>query len=225
MARRTQERHQGAEAAPQGPAEKERPFRLGLIVFAIAIVIAGGLVVYMFGSRTQPTPPPTSSQASNPPTAAPTQAAPSIGPGVPATTYNDFAALPPPQQQTVMQQAIDHYDAVLGQAYRTLDPSLLPTVATGAQLQVVQQSLQKAIQNHQPESDESAVTILHIVLSPRPYSFVSIDIQATETAQYLDPKTLAPVGSTNTSTGRSSFSFVIQDGVWKVSEHIQEPTS
>jgi hypothetical protein len=224
MARRTQERHQGVEAGPHGPAEKERPFRLGLIAFAVAIVIAGGLIVYVLGSRTQPTPPLPSSQASSPPTAAPTQILPSVTPA-PATTYDDFAALPPPQQQTVMLQAIDHYNAVLGQAYRNLDPSLLPTVATGAQLQVVQQSLQKAIQNHQPESDESAVTILHIVLSPRPYSFVSIDIQATETAQYLDPKTLAPVGSPNTSTGRSSFSFVIQDGVWKVSEHIQEPTS
>jgi len=166
MARRTQERHQGAEAVPQGPAEKERPFRLGMIVFAIAIIIAGGLVVYVFGSRTHPTPPLPGSQASSPPTAAPTQAAPSIGPGVPATTYDDFAALPPYQQQAVMQQAIDHYDAVLGQAYRNLDPSLLPTVATGAQLQVVQQSLQAAVQKHQPEAGETQATILHIVLSP-----------------------------------------------------------
>jgi hypothetical protein len=225
MARRTQERHQGAEAAPQGPAEKERPFRLGLIAFAVAIVIAGGLIVYVLGSRTQPTPPLPSSQASSSPTAAaPTQILPSVGPA-PATTYDDFAALPPPQQQTVMQQAIDHYDAVLGQAYRNLDPSLLSTVATGAQLQVVQQSLQKAIQNHQPETGDTAATILHILLSPRPYSFVSIEVQATETDQYLDPKTLLPVGTPRTSTARSTFSFVIQDGVWKVSEHIQEPAS
>ena len=124
-----------------------------------------------------------------------------------------------------MKQAIDHYDAVLGQAYRDLDPSSLPTVATGAQLQVVQQSLQAAIQKHQPEAGETQATILHIVLSPRPYNFVSIDIQATETDQFLDPKTLQPIGTPRTSAARSSFSFVIQDGVWKVSEHIQEPTS
>src|SRR6266446_5092658 len=149
MARRTQERHQGAEAAPQGPPEKERPFRLGLIAFAVAIVIAGGLVVYVSGSRTQPTPPP-STQASSPPTAAPTQILPSVGPA-PATTYDDFAALPWPQQQTVMQQAIDHYSAVVAEAFRTLNPALLPQIATGGELPVLQKGLQTAIQKHQPE--------------------------------------------------------------------------
>jgi hypothetical protein len=221
MARRTQERHQGAEAAPQGPAEKERPFRLGLIVFAIAIVIAGGFVVYMFGSRTQPTPLP-SSQASSPPTAAvPTQILPSVGPA-PATTYDAFAALPSPQQQSVMQQAIAHYSAVVAQAFRTLDPALLPQVATGGELPVLQKGLQTAIQKHQPESLEGQATILHIVLSPKPYNFVSIDVQGTGSDQYLDPTTLQPIGTPSTTALRSSFSLVIEDGVWKVSEHIQE---
>jgi hypothetical protein len=221
MARRTQERHQGAEAAPQGAAEKERPFRLGLIVFAIAIVIAGGLIVYVLGSRTHPTPPVPSTQASSPPTAAPTQILPSVGPA-PATTYDAFAALPSPQQQTVMQQAIDHYSAVVAEAFRTLNPALLPQVATGGELPVLQKGLQTAIQKHQPESLESQATILHIVLSPKPYNFVSIDVQGTGSDQYLDPTTLQPTGTPSTTSLRSSFSLVIENGVWKVSEHIQE---
>ena len=224
MARRTQERHQGAEAAPQGSAEKERPFRWGLIVFAIVAVIAGGVVVYLLGSRTHPSPPLPSSQASSPPTAVPTQTLPSVGPA-PATTYDAFAALPSPQQQTVMQQAIQHYLDVADEAFRTFDPTSLPQVATGRQLVVLQQSLQSAIQKQQPISYQDSPTLLHIVLSPRPYSFVSIEIQGNETGQYLDPKTLRPVGTPTTTAARSTYSFVIQDGVWKVSDHIQEPTS
>src|SRR5437879_504236 len=168
MARRTQERHQGADAAPQGPAENERPFRLGLIVFAIAIVIAGGLVVYVFGSRTQPNRPLPSTQASSPPTGAPTQPAPSIGPGVPATTYDDFAALPSPQQQTVMQEAIQHYLDVTNEAFRTLNPALLPQVATGGELPVLQRSVQDVIQKNQPVDYPGSTTHLNLVLYPRP---------------------------------------------------------
>jgi len=224
MARRTQERHQGVEAGPQGPPEKERPFRLGLIVFAVVIVFAGGLVVYLFGFRTHPAPPLPSTQASSPPTAAPTQLVPSVGPA-PATTYDAFAALPSPQQQAVMQQAIDHYLAVVADTFMHLNPGLLPEVATGAQLQVLQQAVQGAIQKHQPVSEQGAATILHIVLSPRPYTFVSIDVRGTGTDQYLDPTTLQPIGTPNTTTSRSSFSFVIENGVWKVSEHIQEQAS
>lgn len=200
---------------------KERPFRWALLVFAIVIIVAGGVVVYVLGSRTKPAPPLPSTQASNPPTALPTQILPSVGPA-PATTYDDFAALPSPQQQTVMLQAIDHYSAVVAEAFRTLNPALLPQVATGGELPVLQKGLQTAIQKHQPENLESQATILHIVLSPRPYSFVSIDVQGTGSDQYLDPTTLQPVGTPSTTTLRSSFSLVIEDGVWKVSEHIQE---
>ena len=225
MARRTQERHQGVEAGPQGLAEEERPFRWGLLVFAIVIVVAGGLVVYVLGSRTQPTRPLPGSQASSsPPAAPPTQLVPSVGPA-PATTYDDFAALSSYEQQAVMQQAIDHYLAVVADTFMHLNPALLPQVATGAQLQVLQQAVQQAIQKHQPVSEQGSATILHIVLSPRPYSFVSIDVRGTGIDQYLDPTTLQPVGTPNTTTSRSSFSFVIENGVWKVSEHIQEQAS
>jgi hypothetical protein len=225
MAKRTQERHQGVEAAPQGPAEKERPFWLGWIAFAVVVAVVVGLVWVMYVPQHQLTTPLPGSQASSPPTAAPTQAAPSIGPGVPATTYNDFAALPSPQQQAVMQQAIDHYLAVVADTFMHLNPALLPEVATGAQLQVLQQAVQGAIEKHQPVSEQGAATILHIVLSPRPYTFVSIDVRGTGTDQYLDPTTLQPIGTPNTTTSRSSFSFVIENGVWKVSEHIQEQAS
>jgi hypothetical protein len=224
MAKRTQERHQGVEAAPQGLPEKQRPFWLGWIAFAVVVAVVVGLVWVMYVPHHQPTTPLPGSQASSPPTAGSTQLVPSVGPA-PATTYDDFAALPSPQQQAVMQQAIDHYVDVTNEAFRTLNPALLPQVATGGELPVLQQSLESAIQKNQPVDYQGSTTILHIVLSPRPYSFVSIDTQSTETGQYLDPKTHQPVGSPSTSTARSSFSFVIQNGVWKVSEHIQEPTS
>jgi hypothetical protein len=124
-----------------------------------------------------------------------------------------------------MQEAIQHYLDVTNEAFRTLNPALLPQVATGGELPVLQRSVQDAIQKNQPVDYQGSTTLLHIVLSPRPYNFVSIEIQGTETGQYLDPKTLKPIGTPSTTTARSTFSFVIQDGVWKVSEHIQEPSS
>jgi hypothetical protein len=222
MAKRTQERHQGVEAAPQGPPEKQRPFWLGWIAFAVVVAVVVGLVWVMYVPHHQPTTPLPGSQTSNPPTAVPpTQLVPSVGPA-PATTYDDFAALPSPQQQAVMEQAIHHYFDVTNEAFRTLNPALLPQVATGGELPVLQQALQKAIQNHQPDTEQDQITILRIVLSPRPYTFISIDTQGTSTQQYLDPTSLQPIGSPTTTSGHSSFSLVIENGVWKVSEHIQE---
>lgn len=218
MAKRTEERQPGVEVPAEAPVHPQGPFWLGWGALALALAVGIGLVAYMSVHATHaPRPAPAGSQA--PPAAS---SAPALGPGVPATTYADFAALPPIQQRAVMQQAIDHYGAVLADAIRRLDPSRLPQVATGAQLQVLQQTLQGAIDRHQPQDVQNQDTILRIVMSPQPYSFVSVDGQGTEIDQALDPKTLQPIGSPTTTTAHSSLSFVIEEGVWKVSEHIDE---
>lgn len=209
---------------PPGAGEKEGPFWLGWIALAIVLAAGVGLFVYMSthpGAKPAPVsnPPPAAS-----PSAPSASSAPITG-GVPATTYADFAALPGPQQIAVMQQVIDHYGEVVALASRTLDPNVLPRVATGAQLQALQKNLQPFIQYGHPVDDRSQAKILHLAMSPAPYSFVSIDVQATGTDQYLDPKTLQPIGTPKATSGRSSFSFVIEDGIWKAGEHIQEPSS
>lgn len=133
-----------------------------------------------------------------------------------------FAALPPAQQQAEMQQAIDAYDAAVGQAFRTLNEFFLPEVATGDELGVLQKNLETSIRNRQPESEQGQAKVLTVVMSPQPYRWVSIDVQATATDQYLDPTTLKPIGTPQTGSLRSSFTLVIENGVWKVGEHIQD---
>jgi hypothetical protein len=229
MARRTEgptkEGSGPDQLPPSAPPTQERPFWLGWAALIIVIVVGVGLVVFL-STRPGGKPLPLNSA---PPGASPSAPAPSVAPslpaGVPATTYAAFAALPPTQQKAVMQEAIDNYSKVVAQAFRTLDPGLLPHIATGGELGVLQQELQVAVQNHQPQSLQSQASILNIVMSPQPYSFVSINVQGTGTDQDLDPTTLQPIGTPNTSTVTSSFSLVIEDGVWKVSQHIQEPTS
>jgi hypothetical protein len=184
----------------------------------VAAATGGWLI--LGGGRTQAHHPTPGKSA----TAPAASAAPSLPAPVPATTFEAFAALSSEQQQAVMQAAVDRYGAVVGQVFQTFDGSLLPQVATGDELGVLQQDLQTAIKNGYPTVDHSQVTILSIALSPKPYSFVSVHIQATGTDQYLDPKTLQPLGTPAPSSGTSSYSFVIDGGVWKVSEHIQDAT-
>src|SRR5216683_78905 len=135
MAKRTEERHQRVEVPAEAPARPQGPFWLGWGALALVLAVGVGLFTYMSVHTTHSPPPP---PASSPPAAS---SAPALGPGVPATTYADFAALAAIQQRAVMQQAIDHYGAVLADAIRRLDASRLPQVATGAQLQVLQQTL------------------------------------------------------------------------------------
>src|SRR5882672_3003203 len=76
--------------------------------------------------------------AAAPPAATPT--APASAPAM-ASSVTAFAALPADQKKVQMQQAIDRYNAVIDQAYRKLDLTLLPEVTTGPELQVQQQQL------------------------------------------------------------------------------------
>ncbi|GAC1371407.1 MAG: hypothetical protein NVSMB32_15560 [Actinomycetota bacterium] len=90
-------------------------------------------------------------------------------------------------------------------AAAAMNATRIPEVATGRQLPVVQHSLQQAIQQHQRVAGHSEGTILRAALSSQPYGFVSVDTQGTETEQYLDPKTMAPIGSQRPqAAGRAS---------------------
>jgi hypothetical protein len=206
---------------PHPPSGRERPSWLPWVALVIVAAVGGGLVWYVSPSETRPQP-----VQSSPTTSSSTGASATLAPGVPATTYAAFAALPPAQQQATMQQAMAHYSAVLYEAYRTLNPGLLPQIASGPELQVLQQNLAAAVQADRPGTGTSSFTILHITMSPQPFTFVSVDAQGTDVDQYLDPRTLLPIGTPNTTTTRSSYSFVIDAGVWKVQNDIQEqPTS
>lgn len=221
MARRTEARPDvgpPGQVPPVPPSEPHRPFWLGWIALVVVVLVALGGVGYLVLSGRGGHPQPANSPASKPTPGA----SDSVGPGVPATTYADFAALAPAQQQATMQQALAHYSAVLYEAYKTLNPALLPQIATGAELQVLQQDLGAAIQANRPGTGTSSFQILHILISPQPYSFVSVDFQGTDVDQYLDPKTLLPIGTPSTTTARRSFSLVIDGGVWKVRDNIEE---
>ena len=118
-----------------------------------------------------------------------------------------------------MQKAMNAAGEVISQVSRTLNASLLSEVATGAELQVLQQGL--AQQQGRPESVTGTGTVLTVTASP-PLGFVSVQVQGTETDQWLDPTTLHPTGNPVSGSTVSSYSLVIDGGVWKVSEHIQE---
>jgi len=133
-----------------------------------------------------------------------------------------FALLPPDQQKAIMQQVLDHGDAVLNEAYSTLNPALLPQILTGPALQVDQQQLKGLIQRNQPETSTGTGQVLHVIASAQ-FGFISVDYQGTETDYLLDPKTHQPVGTpTTVGPGRQSLTIVDEDGVWKVKEIIQE---
>lgn len=221
MARRVEEKRSSDELGAL-PLEQPVPQRHGLLPFwvvaaAVVVVVAG---IWAFAlTRSSP-------KAVNPP--AVTASAPATGnvpspvaSGVPATTIQAFAALSRDQQIAIMQQVLAHYGDVVNQAYSTLNPTLLPQVLTGAELQVQQQQLQGLIQRNQPESSTSQGTVLSVATFPQ-FGFVSVDAQGTETGYVLNPTTHQPTGPPTVVTGRRSHTLVIEDGVWKVKESIQE---
>ena len=146
-----------------------------------------------------------------PPAATPT--APASGPAM-ATSVAAFAALPADQKKVQMQQAIDHTIALLAQAYRELDPTLLPDVMTGPALQVEQEQLRTLKAEGRPTGGDHTYTITGIGVAPALGS-VSVRTEGTERTWYLDPKTLQPVGQPNVNTAPATYTLVIEDGVWK----------
>lgn len=225
MARRTEAKPDVGAPPPIGPEgpwpapPEERRARRGwvalvIVLVAVAVVATAGWLVLGQPAQHHTAPP------RNP--AASTAATPTLATPVPATTFQAFAALSSDQQQAVMQAALDRYTAVGAEAFRTLDPSVLPQAATGDELDVLQQGLQAMIKAGYPEDDSGQDTILQVLLSPQPYSFVSVHARSEETTQYLDPKTLQPVGTPSVTSGTSTFTFVIEGGTWKVSEHIKD---
>jgi hypothetical protein len=188
------------------------------VAFVLLVAVAALVVAVTRGGHAKPRNPAASSAPVSSPSSATAQ-------GVPATTYEAFAALPSAQQQAVMQSALDHYDAVYAEALRTLNPALLPEIATGDMLGVLQHNLATTIKHGYPIDEEGHATVLQVLMSPQPLSFVSVHLQFTDTDQYLDPKTLQPIGTPGPSTGTTGFSFVIEGGVWKVSENIQDAVS
>lgn len=225
MARRTETGTEVGTPPPIGPPSpwltppKERRSRLGWALLAFVVLVAaavGGW--FVFENRT-----PHNRPAPSNSTSAPSVSAPSLPAPIPATTYEAFAALAPDQQQAVMLQAINRFNEVVNQSSETLDPSLLPLVATGDELGALQERFQTLKESGYGLDTASQVTVLQVLMSPQPFSFVSAHIQSTESAQYVNPTTLSPIGSPNAlTTVTSSFSFVIQDGTWKASEHIQD---
>jgi hypothetical protein len=210
------------QLSPSAAPVEDRPFWFGWAALVIVIAVGVAMVVFL-STRSHPKPVPVNNPPSSSPSAAAPSAAASAPAGVPATTYDAFVALPPAQQQAVMQQAITAYNNVLNEASETLDASALPLVATGHELPILQQAVATAAKNRQPARYQNHETVLAIVMSPRPFSFVSVNVSYTETSQYLDPSTSQPIGTSYTSSGRTSFTLVIENGVWKVSEHIQDP--
>jgi hypothetical protein len=220
MARRTAEGKRSSDESEALPLEQAAPRRRRLapfwLVAAVFVVIVAGIWVFAL-TRSSPhavKPPPA-------PSVAPSSAvAPSPAATMPAaTSIQAFAALPANQQKAIMQQAMDTYSQVLAQAFRSLNPSLLAEVDTGAELNVQQQDLAQL--HGRPESVTGNGTVLSVTASPS-LGFVSVQVQGTETDQWLDPTTLQPTGTPVTGSTVSSYSLVIDGGVWKVSEHIQE---
>jgi hypothetical protein len=132
-----------------------------------------------------------------------------------ATSVAAFAALPADQKKVQMQQAIDRYNAVIDQAYRTLDLTLLPEVTTGPELQVQQQQLGTLKAEGKPTGGDDIYAITGIGVAPALGS-VSVRTQGTERNWYLDPKTLQRVGQPNVNNAPATYTFVPEDGVWKV---------
>jgi hypothetical protein len=218
MAKRTEDRP-AVLGQPQPPAGRNW---LAIVVIGIVAlaVVAGGIVDWR-RSQVPAIPPMQSPPAAASPVASAPAAPPTAAPA--PASLAAFAALPPAQQQAEMQQAVTAYDAVLAEAISTLDQAPLSEVATGGELAVLQKTLDAAFQRDQPERVQDHFSILHIVMSPQPYTFVSVDTNGTETDQFIDPHTHQPIGSPSQKVGHTSLTFVIQGGVWKVSDIIQEP--
>jgi hypothetical protein len=133
---------------------------------------------------------------------------------MPATVAG-FAALTPDQQRTLMSQELDHYNSVLDQAYRTLDLSLLPQVLTGPELQTQQQQLGALKAKGTPGGGSHNDVITGIGVAPALGS-VTVQVAGSDTSWWLNPTTLQPEGQPNTVTTPTAFTFVPEDGVWKV---------
>ena len=181
-----------------------------IVRWAGALAIIGLAMVataFIVTARAKSAPP-----AAAPPAATPT--APASAPAM-ATSVAAFAALPADQKKVQMQQAIDHYNAVLDQAYRNLDLTLLPEVLTGPELQTQQQQLGALKANGTPGGGDHTYTITGIGAAPALGS-VSVRIEGTDRSWYLDPKTLQPVGQPNVDNRPATYTFVPEGGVWKV---------
>lgn len=144
----------------------------------------------------------------------PTTASSPPGLAIP-TTVAAFAALPPDQRKAVMQQEVDRYNAVLDQAYRTLDPSLLPQVTTGPELTTQQQQLGALKAAGTPTGGDDSYSITGIGTAPALGS-ISVRTEGTERSWYLDPHTLQPVGQPTVNTQPATYTLVPDAGVWKV---------
>lgn len=136
-------------------------------------------------------------------------------PGMPATVAG-FAALTANEQRILIGQQLDHYNAVLDDAYRNLDPSKLQDALTGPELQTQQQQLQALKAQGKPTGEHGTYTVLGVGAAPALGS-VSVQVNATDTTSWLDPTTLQPTGAPNVSTGITTYTFVPEGGVWKVS--------
>jgi hypothetical protein len=208
------------EAPPLGqPVASRRRGAVPVLLLVAAVVVVVAAVWIFAVTRSSPRVVKPATPASVAPSTRSGSTSPASVSMPAATTIQAFAALPAAQQQAIMQQALDTYDEVVAEAARTLDASILSDVATGAELQVQQQGL--AGQQGRPESMTGQGTVIAVQPAPQ-YGFVSIQVEGSETDQWLDPTTLKPEGTPISGSARSSFSLVIEGGVWKVSEHIQE---
>jgi hypothetical protein len=184
-------------------------FKVGGGLVVLGIAMAAG--AYYVSTR----PAAAAAHPASPVTSASTalaQASPSLA--IP-TTVAAFQALGPTRGKAVMQEELDRYNSVLDEAYRNLDPSLLPEVTTGPELQVQQQQLAQLKAEGRPTGGSDSYTITGIGTAPALGS-VTVNIQGSESSWYLDPTTLQQVGQATVNNQPASYTFVPEDGTWKV---------
>jgi hypothetical protein len=208
MARRIREGPPSVEV-PQGRVPPGRRLTwVGPVAFVVLLALIS--VVYSLVHHGSATKGHQGYANSPPPSAAPLPAVP----GMPATVAG-FAALTPDHQRTLMQQQLTRFDAGLDSAYRTLDPSILSQVTTGAELQTQTQLVESLKAKGTPGGGTHTHTITGIGVAPALGS-VSVRTQGTDTTWWLNPQTLQPMGTPNTIATSGTYVFVPEDGTWKV---------
>lgn len=216
MGRRTVEGKTSTEEVQRLPAEllpapppRRQGLRMAAVVAGFLVLVAGIWTFALTRRAPERDAPGTTGGAPSPAVSSP-----------PAMTLEAFAALPSEEQKAIIEQAIARAGAILDEAYRTLNPALLPQVYTGAALELQQQQLGELVKQGRPSMSTSEGRILHIAAFPE-LGFVSVIVEGTETSWWLDPKTLQPTGTPAVRSGRSSLTLVLEDGVWKLKERIE----
>jgi hypothetical protein len=182
---------------------------LGLVMLASAAVV---LTLPKAVAPAAPAPGPTAPASA--PASAPAVAVPAW------TTYEQFYALTPAQQTEVMQQAVDHVDAVLKQALGTLDASHLNEVYSGTELGLVTKQVEDLRLGGHPLGGKAVATVRQVVPAKPPVPLVTVRVVGTDTSWYVDPKTGQPDSATRSVQVDSLMEIVWGGGQWRI-QHVE----